>query len=81
MTDATGDESTGTPDLTASSEVLERLLADAEREIAAIRAELEARRLEEGRRTVEALPDDLSNVQGHWADLRSFLSELLLRND
>lgn len=57
---------------------LDALLANAEQEIRAFRAELAERQQAELQRVLEDLPQDLSAVQGKWSDLRKLL-ELMMR--
>ncbi|MDO5076826.1 hypothetical protein [Corynebacterium sp.] len=50
----------------AGIDELERMLAEAEEELKIIRAELSERRREQRHLQMQALPDDLSKLEGGW---------------
>ncbi|WP_448851615.1 hypothetical protein [Corynebacterium sp. 335C] len=64
----------------ATIEQLEQMLADAERQIGELRAELRERRSTQRHIQMAALPDDLSRFEGHWRDLIGYL-RTILRSD
>ena len=61
----------------ASIDELEKMLADAERNIHAIRAELAERRSEKRREQIEALPDDISTFEGSWRSIIKILRDVI----
>lgn len=71
-----GQPATDAPATSSTDAELEALLADAENEIRAIRAELAARKQAQMDKVLDDLPHDLSAVQGKWSDLRRLLRAL-----
>ncbi|WJZ03734.1 hypothetical protein [Corynebacterium freiburgense] len=63
----------------AGLDELERMLAHAEEEIKALRAEIALRRQEQRHLQMQALPEDLSQLEGGWLNLvkvvRTIMSE------
>ena len=66
------------PDIdTASIDELEKMLADAENSIHAIRAELAERRAEQRHDLIQALPDDISTFEGSWRSIIKILRDVI----
>lgn len=61
----------------ASVDELEEMLADAERNIHAIRAELAERRAEQRHDLIQALPDDISTFEGSWRSIIKILRDVI----
>lgn len=61
----------------AGVDELERMLADAERNIHAIRAELAERRAERRHDQIQALPDDISAFEGSWRSIIKILRDVI----
>lgn len=62
------------PDIgSASVDELEKMLADAEHNIHAIREELAERRHEQ----IQALPDDISTFEGSWRNIIKILRDVI----
>ena len=61
----------------ASVDELEKMLANAERNIHAIRAELAERRSEKRHEQIEALPDDISTFEGSWRSIIKILRDVI----
>ena len=56
---------------------IENMLADAERNIHAIRAELAERRAERRHEQIEELPDDISTFEGSWRSIIKILRDVI----
>lgn len=66
------------PDIdTASIDELEKMLADAESSIHAIRTELAERRAEQRHELIQALPDDISTFEGSWRSIIKILRDVI----
>ncbi|MFC3849188.1 hypothetical protein ACFORJ_03255 [Corynebacterium hansenii] len=61
----------------ASIDDLEKMLADAERNIHAIREELAERRAESRHEQIQALPDDISTFEGSWRSIIRILRDVI----
>ena len=61
----------------ASVDELEKMLANAERNIHAIREELAERRSEQRHEQIEALPDDISTFEGSWRSIIKILRDVI----
>lgn len=66
------------PDIdSASVDELEKMLADAEHNIHAIREELAERRAERRHEQIQALPDDISTFEGSWRNIIKILRDVI----
>ena len=61
----------------AGFDELERMLAEAEEELKAIRAEIALRRRDQRHQQMQALPDDLSKLEGGWLHVFSVIRRIM----